>query len=64
MPLTQLVGHRPQFGVRQSPEVVLDRVDLADDSPELAQRLAFASAKETVNDDWHFAVALPADLLA
>ena len=53
VPLLELVGHRPQLGVGQRLEVVLDRVDLADDGPELAQRLALASAKDVIDDDWH-----------
>ena len=53
IPLPELVGHRPQLGVGQRPEVVLDRVDLADDRLELAQRLALASAKDVVDDGWH-----------
>ena len=54
VPLPELVGHRPQLSVGQRPEVFLDRVDLADDGLEPAQRLALASAKEVVNDGWHF----------
>ncbi len=54
VPLLELVGHRPQLCVGERPEVLLDRVDLADDGLEPAQRLALASAKEAVNDGWHF----------
>ena len=53
VPLPELVGHRPQLGVGQCLEVVLDRVDLGDDRLELAQRLALASAKDVVDDGWH-----------
>jgi hypothetical protein len=53
MPLLELVGHRPKLSVTQRLEVVLDGVDLADHGPELAERLALASAKDVIDDDWH-----------
>jgi hypothetical protein len=51
--LPQLVRHRPELGVAERLEVVLDRVDLVDDRLELAQRLTFASAKDVIDDGWH-----------
>jgi hypothetical protein len=35
-------------------EILFDRVDLVSDPPELAQGLAFTSAKDPVDNDWHF----------
>jgi hypothetical protein len=64
VPLPELVGHRPQLSVGERGEVFLDRVNVADDRLELAQRLALASAKDAIYDGWHFVVALPADGLA
>jgi hypothetical protein len=46
-------GQGPQVAVAQRGEIFLDRVDLMGNPLELAQDLALAGAKDTINDDWH-----------
>src|ERR1035441_6296293 len=52
--LTELVRQRAQFRIAQRGEILLDRVDLVSNPPELAQGLAFTRAKDPVDNDWHF----------
>src|SRR5271156_2774760 len=54
VPLPELVGHGAQLGVAHLDEVFFDRVDLVADPLELAQDPAFAGAKDTIDDGWHF----------
>ena len=49
----ELIGLRPQLGVRQGFELRLDRVDLIGDRLERAKDLALASAHELVEDCGH-----------
>jgi hypothetical protein len=54
VPLPELVGHAAELGVAHRDEVVLDGVDLLANPLELAQDLAFAGAKDVIDDRCHF----------
>ena len=52
--LPELIGHGPQLSVGHLDEIVFNGVNLFADPLELAQDPAFAGAKDTIDDGWHF----------
>ena len=57
-PGPELRGHATEFVIAHGTEFVLQRVDLIGDRRELAEDLAFAGAKDLV-DDFRHATSLP-----
>ncbi len=55
VPLPELPGEVAQVGVAHRDELFLDGVDLLADPLQLAQQPSFASAKDAIDDGWHFA---------